>query len=147
MGLINKVKTVPYQAWQMYALVNDIKAYPAFIPWCRDAVLHEQEEKRLRASVVLGVGKLNYKLTTENRMRPDERIEFSLVEGPFRRLEGYWSFDVSGSGSCRVGLYLEFEFKNPMLKLALGKFYEQINNSMIDVFNRRAMEIYGAPSA
>ena len=143
MGLIHKEKELPYEAGQIYALVNDIESYPAFITGCGEAVVHEREERRLRATVAMGVGKLACRVTTENRMRPGERIAFTLVEGPFRRLEGYWSFDALDGGRCRVALHIEFEFKNAVLKLALNKLYEQVNRTMIEVFSRRAAEVYG----
>ncbi|MGI9228828.1 MAG: type II toxin-antitoxin system RatA family toxin [Gammaproteobacteria bacterium] len=144
--MINKTKVVPYKAGEMYALVNDIEAYPAFIPWCNSAEVREREAHRLVATLVLGVGKLHYSLTTENRMQVDRRIDFSLLEGPFKRLEGYWLFDELQDGHCRATLCMEFEFKNKMLALALNKFYEQVNSTLVDVFSRRAVAIYGAGS-
>ncbi len=38
---------------------------------------------------------------------------------------------------------MRFEFKNNLLTLTLNKAYEKINHALIDVFARRAHEIYG----
>lgn len=143
MGVIHKTTVVPYKAEQMYTLVNDIEAYPVFVPWCNSAVLHEQEGERLVATLAMGIGKVKQKVTTENKMQPGRRIDVSLVEGPFKYLRGHWSFDDIEDAQCRVSMHLDFEFKNKMLKLTLNKAYEQINAALIDVFTRRAHEIYG----
>ncbi|HQT42767.1 MAG TPA: SRPBCC family protein, partial [Halothiobacillus sp.] len=43
MTTISRQIQVPYNAAQMYALVNDVAAYPQFLPWCESAkVLREQ---------------------------------------------------------------------------------------------------------
>jgi ribosome-associated toxin RatA of RatAB toxin-antitoxin module len=68
-----------------------------------------------------------------------------LVEGPFSRLEGFWRFDELADGrSSKVALDLEFEFSNRLVAMAIGSVFNQIANTLVDAFVKRAKETYGA---
>jgi ribosome-associated toxin RatA of RatAB toxin-antitoxin module len=140
---VSKSAVVPYTAEQMYNLVNDIDAYPEFLPWCTGAVVHSRAENRLTASVSLATGKLKQTFTTENRMQPGQRIDVTLISGPFKHLQGYWKFENTDSKFCRIELNMDFEFKNTLLKLTLSAVFNQFMNSLVGSFTNRAKQIYG----
>jgi ribosome-associated toxin RatA of RatAB toxin-antitoxin module len=140
---IHKNTVVPYSAGEIYALVNDIEAYPDFLPWCRAALVHEKTDTRLLATVALEAGKIRQSFTTENTMQPERAIDMRLVEGPFKFLSGHWRFDPRSEQSCAIILDIEFEFKNKLLKLALSSTFNRIMDSLVESFTRRAGEIYG----
>jgi len=48
MPTVNKSALVPASAGEMYALVNDVEAYPRFLPWCGAARVHHQDNTRCR---------------------------------------------------------------------------------------------------
>ena len=79
---------VEHSAAEMYALVENIEAYPEFLPWCTAAQVHERLPGRTRATLTVGVGALSHAFTTLNDNRPGEAIDMHLVSGPFRRFEG-----------------------------------------------------------
>ena len=83
---------VEHSAAEMYALVENIEAYPEFLPWCTAAQVHERLPGRTRATLTVGVGGLSHAFTTLNDTRPGEAIDMHLVSGPFRRFEGRWRF-------------------------------------------------------
>lgn len=143
MSSVSKSAVVPYTAEQMYNLVNDIDAYPEFLPWCTAAVVHSRAVDRLTASVSLATGKLKQTFTTENRMQPGQRIEVTLISGPFKYLQGYWIFENTGNKLCRIELKMDFEFKNTLLKLTLGAVFNQFMNSLVGAFITRAKQVYG----
>ena len=134
---------MPYNADEMYALVNDIEAYPHFLSWCKTAQITNKSETHLQATVAVEVGKIKQSFVTDNTMQPGKRINMQLVEGPFKFLSGCWQFQAQENQSCQIRLDIEFEFKNKLLKLALGKTFSRIMDSMVDAFTRRAVEIYG----
>ncbi|PWV60488.1 polyketide cyclase/dehydrase/lipid transport protein [Plasticicumulans acidivorans] len=88
-------------------------------------------------------GAINKSFSTCNRMQPNKMIEMRLVDGPFRRLEGFWRFESLGEGACKISLDLEFEFSNSLLKIAIGPIFNQIANSLVDAFCKRAVDLYG----
>jgi ribosome-associated toxin RatA of RatAB toxin-antitoxin module len=81
---------------------------------------------------------------TRNRMREYEAIDMELVDGPFSHLSGGWQFRGLDQLGCKVSLEVEFEVKNRATNQLLGRYFEQICNSLVDAFVRRAEHIYGA---
>ncbi|MBI2994738.1 MAG: type II toxin-antitoxin system RatA family toxin [Gammaproteobacteria bacterium] len=143
MDSVRKIAVVPYTAEEMYALVNDVEAYPDFLPWCSAAQVHAQNGNRVTASVSLSTAGIRQTFSTENTFQPGRRIDMRLLSGPFSRLEGYWKFDPAGDRACQVQFALDFEFRNVVLKLALSRVFHFIVNSLVDAFTRRAEQIYG----
>lgn len=143
MTAIKKSTVVPYSAEEMYALVNDIEAYPDFLRWCKDAKIINANENRLQATVFIEAGKIKQSFTTENTMQSGRRINMRLVEGPFKYLTGCWKFEPQDEQSCHISLEIDFEFKNKLMKLALSHTFNHIMDNMVDSFSNRASEVYG----
>ena len=143
MTVIYKTAVVPFTAAQMYSLVNDIESYPEFLPWCHKATILTQNNNALTASISLTTGKITQSFTTENIMKPDNRIDMDLVEGPFKFLRGTWLFEQCEGQSCKVSINMDYEFRNRWIKYALDRMFGHIINTLITTFTNRAFEIYG----
>ena len=143
MTSISKSALVPYSPAQMFALVDAIEVYPEFLPWCRATKVLSRTDDEVRATIELSKGGVEKAFTTCNRNQKNKMIEMRLVEGPFKRLEGYWRFDALGDEGCKVSFDLEFEFASRMLDMVVGPVFSQIANSLVDSFHRRAVEVYG----
>ena len=135
---------MPYAAEQMYVLVEDVESYPDFLPWCGDAVLHWRDGDVLEGSVEMHIAGLRRSFRTRNRMREYEAIDMELVDGPFSHLSGGWQFKALDDLGCKVSLEVEFEVKSRTTYRLLGRYFEDICNSLVDAFVRRADDIYGA---
>src|SRR4026209_440326 len=96
---------VEHSAAEMYALVEDIEAYPDFLPWCTATQVLERTPRKTRATLTAGVGGLSHAFTTLNENRPGEAIDMHLVSGPFRRFEGRWRFVAPPPDPCRTQAY------------------------------------------
>jgi ribosome-associated toxin RatA of RatAB toxin-antitoxin module len=72
-----------------------------------------------------------------------ETIDMSLVDGPFRHLEGRWTFTQLGDSGSKVELNLDFEFSSSMIDMLFGPFFEEVCNSLVDAFTRRADDVFG----
>ncbi len=143
MTAINRSALVPYSVAEMYALVDDIDSYQAFLPWCKSSRVLSRGDDEVRGCLELSKGGINKTFTTCNRMQINKMIEMRLEEGPFHHLEGFWRFDVLDEVSCKVSLMMEFEFSNKFLGLTVGPVFSQIANSLVDAFCQRAVEVYG----
>lgn len=143
MATVARNALVPYRAAEMFSLVNDIESYPRFLPWCRTTRILSRNADEVQASIEIARGPVEKWFSTRNRLQQDKMIEIRLLDGPFRRLEGYWHFQDLGERACKVTLNLEFEFGNPILRLAIGPVFSQIANSLVDSFCRRAVDVYG----
>lgn len=133
---------VPYSAQQMYELVDDIGAYPEFLPWCSDARILNRDGDTVEATLELNKSGIRKSFTTRNTGHPYEGIELRLVGGPFRHLEGGWRFtDLPGHGS-KVVLDIDFEFESTLVDVIFGSFFEDTCNSLVDAFTQRAVTVY-----
>jgi ribosome-associated toxin RatA of RatAB toxin-antitoxin module len=142
-AIISKSALVPYSAAQMFDLVDDIKSYPQFLPWCGGAQELSRNADEVRASVHIAYSGLNKSFTTRNLMQKNKMIEMTLINGPFKHLHGFWRFDALRDDACKVRLDLEYEFSSMLIGLAAGPVFGQIANSLVDSFCKRAHALYG----
>lgn len=143
MAVVHRSALVPHSPEQMFALVDDIEAYPQFLPWCKRATVLYRDEDEVKASIELSRGSLNKSFTTVNRNQLNKMIEMRLVEGPFHHLEGFWRFTSLGESGCKVAFDLEYEFSSRLLKMTIGPVFDHITNTLVDAFCERAEKIYG----
>ncbi len=142
MPVIRRQADVPYSPAQMYALVNDVPSYPAFLPGCVAARVLSQSDNAMTATVEVAKGPIRKAFTTRNTLFPHDRIDMELVNGPFRYLRGDWQFLPKGEG-CTVQLNLDFAFSSPLVAVAFGGIFEQLTKAMVGAFSQRAREVYG----
>lgn len=143
MSDIYRSKIVTYTPEDMYSLVNDIAAYPQFLPWCVSAEILSQQEDSLTATLSLSIGGIHKSFTTNNTMQYGSRIDMQLADGLFKELSGYWIFDATDNGSCHIQFYMCYVFENKILQYTIGKGFYKVFDTMMDAFIKRAKEIYG----
>ncbi len=143
MTTIHRHALTPHSAEQMYALVDDIDSYPQFLQWCRSARVISRDSDVVTAKLELAKGSVHKEFTTRNRLMPGKMIEMQLVEGPFHHLEGFWQFDALSEDACKVILDLEFDFNSKMLGMLVGPVFNQVANTLVDAFCKRASDLYG----
>ncbi len=128
----------------MFVLIDDVEAYPEFLPWCNDAEVRNRTDNIVEATLELHKGSLSNHFTTRNTRREFETIDLELIGGPFRHLQGGWQFTEIGEEGCKVSLELEFEFENKLIDMMFGAFFEDTCNSLVDAFTKRAQVVFGA---
>jgi ribosome-associated toxin RatA of RatAB toxin-antitoxin module len=143
MSDVDRSAIVAHSADRMFALVEDIESYPRFLPWCERAVVLSREPGRTVATLHVNVNGLRQHFTTENVNQPGAGIEMKLIEGPFRDLEGRWSFTDLGPGGCKVEFRLRYEFGSNLLEKTLGPAFHRIADRFVEAFVRRAEETLG----
>lgn len=140
---IDRSALVLYSSDQMYQLINDVPAYPAFLPWCSGANILSHEPHEMIATLEIAKGAVRQQFTTRNRFHDENAIHMELLEGPFKYLRGVWRFVPLQANACKVVLQLDFDFSGTITKMALGTVFNQAANTMVDAFCRRASEVYG----
>jgi ribosome-associated toxin RatA of RatAB toxin-antitoxin module len=141
---------VAYTPAQMFALVDDFARYPEFLPWIAGAELVERSATERVGRLRISRSGLNEEITTRNTVAPPSRLEMKLLDGPFRTLEGIWTFDAIGNpddaaqtGGTRIGLTMRFEFKNKVMDILLAPKFAASCDTLVDAFAKRAKQIYG----
>lgn len=140
--MIERSALVLYSAQQMFELVNDVYHYPSFLPWCEGVLVHSQNDQEVVASLDINKAGLKQRFTTRNQLIDTQRIEMSLVDGPFSHLKGAWVFKALNDTACKVSLDLHFEMSGKLGHLAAGKVFHQIAGAMVDAFVKRAGDVY-----
>lgn len=143
MGRVRKSALVPFSAARMYALVNDVESYPKFLPWCAGSKLLSRTDDELRGRIEVRRAGIHQAFSTRNRLVENQRIEISLEEGPFRKLEGDWVFTALGEEACKVELTLEFEFAGRLISAAFGPVFNHVASTLVDAFVKRAKGLFG----
>lgn len=143
MTTVTRSALVMHSAREMYDLVNDCESYPEFLPWCSNATLLESSETHMVGKLEISKAGIRHSFTTRNTLQAPHRIHLQLVDGPFKKLEGNWSFEALSEDACKVSLTMEFEFAGKLLSMALGGVFNQAANTMVEAFCKRADIVYG----
>ena len=142
MTTVNKSALVRFPAHLMYELVEDVEAYPQFLPWCANSRILRRSGDVVDAELVIKKAGLHKSFATRNTLLAPDQIRISLLEGPFSHLEGVWNFTPLSADASKISLELEFEMTGKLVNLAFGTLFNQICNTMVDAFNERAKAIY-----
>lgn len=140
---IERSALVPFSAEQMYELVNDVSQYPQFMNGCIAAEEVSRTPEELVGRLTLGKAGLRYSFTTRNVLTPGERMDLTLVEGPFRSFSATWHFKALTADASKVSLVMHFEWAGGLLGAAMGKLFQHSANSLVDEVVNRAHKVYG----
>ena len=143
MALVEKSVLIEYSAAQMYALVDNVAAYPEFLPWCGGTEILEKQPGFTRAAIVIDFRGIKQRFSTQNRADPPNLIEMTLVDGPFRQLDGSWRFKPLGNEACKIEFRLHYEFSSKLLEKIFGPVFHFIASTFVDAFVKRARQLYG----
>lgn len=142
MKSITRSAIVEHAAAEMYALVDDIESYPRFLPWCLEARV-QQSGARKQATLTVGLSGIRQTFTTENQNQPGRAIDLRLVEGPFRQFSAAWRFTALSERACQIEYSMRYQFASRTLARLLEPLFNQIADTMVDAFTRRADELHG----
>ena len=67
--------------------MNDVEAYPDFLPWCSSAKILEKSSDHVLAKLTLKKMGVSYDLVTRNHFSPFNFIDIEFVEGPLPKLK------------------------------------------------------------
>lgn len=143
MQVVEKNVLVAHTPEQMFRLVDEVEQYPRFLPWCAKGEVHSREGDELVASLHIDYLKVKQHFTTKNRNVPSSDILMTLVDGPFRHLEGRWRFLPLGEIGCKVEFRLSYEFSSKILEKLIGPVFGHISGTLVDAFIKEADRVYG----
>lgn len=143
---IHKTVLIWYSPEEMFRLVTDVARYPEFLPWCDHAQVKEVTPDGMVAEIGLRLSGLHQSFTTRNTHVQGREVQMQLVDGPFSKLSGGWTFHPVGDGSqraCKVELNLHYGFSSSTLSALVGPVFDKIASSLVDAFIQRAEKVYG----
>jgi ribosome-associated toxin RatA of RatAB toxin-antitoxin module len=143
MAVVHKSVFLGYSAEQMFALVDRVEDYPQFLPWCGGVEVRQRQDNKLVATLSINYHGVAQTFTTENINTPPTAMKMTLIEGPFKQLDGSWVFKPLRADACKVDFELHYEFSNKLLEQLIGPVFSMIANSFVDSFCKRAETVYG----
>ena len=143
MAVVHKTVLLGYSAQQMFALVDRVEDYPKFLPWCGGVEVREREGDRLVATLQINYHGVHQSFTTENTNTAPVMMKMRLLDGPFKSLDGTWTFRALRDDACKIDFDLKYEFSSRLLEQIIGPVFSMIANSFVDSFSKRAEVVYG----
>jgi ribosome-associated toxin RatA of RatAB toxin-antitoxin module len=134
MPAVRKSALVPFSADSMFALVDEVEAYPKFLPWCSAAKVLERNGELTRARIQVSYLGVSVAFATKNLKQRPSSMSLALEDGPFRELHGSWRFEAIENLGCRVELALQYEFESVVLAGAVGPVFDRVAGSLVDSF-------------
>lgn len=142
MAKVQKTVLIHHSASRMFALVDDVKKYPEFLPWCGGVDLLKQDDEFTIATLHIAYHGLHQNFTTENHKTYPNLMEIKLKDGPFKHLEGVWKFTELDDEACKIEFMLNYEFANSFLEKIIAPVFSHIANTFVDGFVTRADVVY-----
>lgn len=138
MARVERSVLVEHSAAEMFRLVDDVEAYPEFLPWCNKTVVRSRTEQVTEAAIHIDYHHLRQHFATRNFKTFPTRMDIQLQEGPFKRLQGHWHFIPLTERACKIEFVLEYEFSGRILEKLIGPVFGYIAGSLVEAFVRRA---------
>lgn len=142
MTKIQRNALLRFPAPLMFDLVDDIESYPKFLPWCASSKVLLRREGLVEARLDIARSGIRKSFTTRNTFEGKDSMHMRLIDGPFKRLEGQWTFQPLRDDASKISLDLEFEIASKLAGIAFGSVFGQICNSLVSAFSQRAKDLY-----
>ncbi|TDI79382.1 MAG: type II toxin-antitoxin system RatA family toxin [Betaproteobacteria bacterium] len=143
MAKIEKSVLVNHSASRMFALVDAVEDYPKFLPWCDGSSVITQSGNVTHATIKINYLHVRHSFTTENKRKPPELIEMTLLDGPFQHLDGHWRFVPLEDNACKIEFRMHYTFSHKLLEHLVGPVFFIITSNFVEAFVKRANEVYG----
>lgn len=145
---IRRSALIGYSAASTFDLIEAAEHYPAFLPWCANAVILSRDANVVAARLTVNFHGLHFDLTTRNPKQRPHWMAIHLERGPFRRFEGGWRVVELAPEACKIEFTLRYEFDRTLVGKVADRVFERIADTMIDAFARRAEDVLGrSPNA
>ena len=131
---------------QIIDLVLDIEKYPAFVPFCIDAKIHERKEQGDLLLIIadLTIGKGPFKDTYKSYVKynkKEDSIYVTNLDGPLNHLENKWRFKEENN-LTEISFEIDFELKNDFLNIIMTKSFQFALDKIADAFQKRAEDLF-----
>ena len=143
MTTIDRSALLPFSAESIFDLVADIEDYPNFLPGCVGAEIIDKGSDTVTARLALSRAGITQSFMTQNTLTRAQTIHLRLIDGPFERFSGAWTFTSLAPEACKVALLLDFRLKSSIIHVAAGKLFDRVAHDLVDAVVKRAHHSLG----
>ncbi|MEM8826404.1 MAG: type II toxin-antitoxin system RatA family toxin [Pseudomonadota bacterium] len=141
-----EVRNLPYTPHQMFDLVADVGRYGEFLPWVVATRIRSKTDRELVADMIVGFKMIRETFTSRVLLERPHHLHVDYLDGPLKYLKNDWRFEADGQGGTDVHFCVDFEFRQKLFERLAGTFFHEAFRRMVAAFERRAADVYGAPS-
>jgi len=131
----------------MYDLVADVARYGEFLPWVVATRVRSDDGHEMIADMLVGFKALREKFTSRVVKDRPGAITVHYIDGPMRDLDNRWQFQSLPEGGCEIDFAVTFSFRNVLFEKLAGQYVDRAFRKMVEAFEARASQLYGAPTA
>ncbi len=144
---IHRSALIAHSAASTFDLIEAAEHYPAFLPWCANAIILARDESVVVARITVNYHGLRFDLTTRNPKQRPHWMAIHLERGPFRHFGGEWHLAELAPEACKIEFTLRYEFDSALVGKLAGGVFDRIADTMIDAFASRAEQALPRPEA
>tara|TARA_B100001287_G_scaffold274354_1_gene279500 strand:+ start:1326 stop:1745 length:420 start_codon:yes stop_codon:yes gene_type:complete len=126
---------------KLFNILNDINKYPYYFEGCSLG-----KKTNISKSTYDGILNINFmdkiiELKTKNKVLDNKLIYFNLVDGPFKRLNGFWSLTNINENYTLVSFNIDYELKNFFIDKASKLISKTIIDSLVNDFKLKVEKL------
>jgi ribosome-associated toxin RatA of RatAB toxin-antitoxin module len=141
MKKIYKQEDINVDVQTIFDLINDVENYPSFLPWCTKTEVTKESENINIGKIFISKSFIKWDFSTKNLIDINKSITLSLIDGPFDKLNGKWSFKPLDKNNTLVTLEIDYKFKNSLIEISIEPIFASIMNSILKSFIDQAFKI------
>jgi ribosome-associated toxin RatA of RatAB toxin-antitoxin module len=139
---VRKSALLAYPVEGMFDLIEAAEHYPDFLPWCAAATVLARDESMVSARITVDYHRVRFHFITRNPKRRPEFMAIRVEQGPFRHFEGEWHLTRLAAAACKIEFFLRYEFKSAVMARLAGPVFDDIANTLVDAYVRRADQVF-----
>jgi ribosome-associated toxin RatA of RatAB toxin-antitoxin module len=141
MKKIYKQEDINVDVQTIFDLINNVENYPSFLPWCTKTEVTKESENINIGKIFISKSFIKWDFSTKNLIDINKSITLSLIDGPFDKLNGKWSFKPLDKNNTLVTLEIDYKFKNSLIEISIEPIFASIMNSILKSFIDQAFKI------
>lgn len=134
--------TVPYTPQQLYDLVADVQAYPEFIPFCSQIVIHEQTAEHMLVDMHIGYKGFVNMFQSVVTLSSPRALKMETPQQALDKMHSQWQF-IPVDDNSTIAIFEITIIPDSFLKrVALEPMIDKLGEIMMAAFLDRAKAIY-----
>jgi coenzyme Q-binding protein COQ10 len=152
---IQLTRRVAITADQAFAIAADVSSYKEFLPLVVRSTVRGRKDVSASKSEFAGdlqirVDRLNLTENFTSQVETDSearQVTATSSDGPVKSLTCIWKIEADGASAAKVTIKVDYVLKSMLLQMAAGGLVDYAAQKILNAFEVRAKQLYGADSS
>ena len=141
MEYFEKIINIEEPVENIYSIIANINHYPDFLPYCDSTTILSTTKDAITAKIDFNFYSFKVSITTENKNIQNEKIEMTLMDGPFDSFNAIWLFSKNSSHSTSIKYSMDYAVSNPIIAMLIRKNRNVFIDNFIVAFKKQIKKI------